>query len=177
MRRLSRNEAIEFEWVRDAEKTNNQRFVERTFTGDTNSRSAKRLLSLTPSDPPIRFEDEWDAQFGKPEFLWEFLVGDTDFALAYGRTPLKSTGKFRARFQGDLIVVDGAITHEWKDRFDFHRWQPGAEGALTLEQYRGAGPFSTLAKWEQPIRVYLKKENRRLTLGRQPIWGIVKELY
>ena len=108
--------------------------------------------------------------------MWNFLADETDFALAYGRTPLNSTGEFSAHFEGELIVIDGVISHSWIDDYDFHRWQPGAEGALTLQQYRGARPFKTRAKWEQPVRVYIRRKNGKLSLARPPIWGYVKDV-
>ena len=44
---------------------------------------------------------------------------------------------------GDVITISGTVTHSLHGDYDFHLWQPGAEGALALQYShpRGAKPF------------------------------------
>lgn len=87
---------------------------------------------------------------------------------------MQSKGEFTARRQGSAIFIEGIITHKYADTYDFLPGQPGAEGALTLQRYRGAKPFRTEAEWQQRVRATVQYRNGRL-FRPQVEWGAVYE--
>ena len=118
--RLSRDEATRFQWIRDAEAENNERFVRRTFVGDSKSPSVKGLINLPADGSPVSLEDNWTRDLLMGEFLAGAAIGDRDFALAYGQAKLQSKGEFTAWRRGSTIFIEGIITHNFADTYDFH---------------------------------------------------------
>jgi hypothetical protein len=87
---------------------------------------------------------------------------------------LQSKGEFTARRQGSAIFIEGVVTHTFADTYDFEPGQPDAEGALTLQRYRGAKPFRTETKWYQRVRATVQYRSGVL-LNPQVEWGAVYE--
>jgi hypothetical protein len=146
--RLSRDEATRFQWIRDAEAENNERFARRTFVGDSKDPSVKGLINLPADGSPVSFEDNWTRDLLMGGFLAGAAIGDRDFALAYGQAKLQSKGEFTARRQGSTIFI--------------------------LQRYRGAKPFRTEAEWQQRVRATVQYRNGRL-FHPQVEWGRVSQ--
>jgi hypothetical protein len=122
----------------------------------------------------VSFADKWNRDLAEREFVARLPTGDWNFALAYGRAKLLSEGEFTARRQESTIFIEGTVTHTFADDYDFHPEQPGAEGALVLQQYGGARPFHTEAKWHQRVRATVQYRNGRLFHPRVE-WGATYE--
>lgn len=91
-----------------------------------------------------------------------------------GRATLTSSGEFAATRNGNAIIISGTVSHSVADLYDFHPWQPGADGALALQKHRGAQPFLFEGRWRQPVRAVVPVENGRL--GKPVVvWGEAKE--
>lgn len=73
-----------------------------------------------------------------------------------------------------MILIEGTVTNTFADDYDFDPGQPGAEGALTLQEHRGAKPFRSEAQWRQSVRATVQYRNGRL-LYPQVEWGAVHE--
>ena len=74
---------------------------------------------------------------------------------------------------GDVITISGVVTHSLHDDYD-HSWQPGAEGALALQEFRGAKPFLFATEWRQPVTAVVPVKGRRL--GQPKVaWGKISE--
>lgn len=55
-----------------------------------------------------------------------------------------------------------------------HRWQPGAEGALALQDSRGAKPFAFGTEWKQQLTAVIPVKEGRL--GKPKVtWGKISE--
>lgn len=173
-RQLPRDEAIQLEPVQEAEATNNARFANRTFRGITEDNDEVRKLASLPDGGEHKFTDYWNRDFTLGDYLWNAAFGDRDFAAAAGRAQFTSDGEFRATRKGDEITITGTVTHRLADPYDFHKWQPGAEGVLALQQYRGAKPFPFGAVWRQPVKAVVPVEGRRLGKP-QATWGEISE--
>jgi hypothetical protein len=172
--RLSRDEATRFQWIRDAEAKNMWRFEEGTFLGDSKDPSVKILFDLPADGSPVSFKDKWDRDLLMDEFLARVAIADRNFAFAYSRAKFQSQGEFIARRQESTIYIEGTVTHTFADTYDFHPRQPGAEGALVLQRYRGAKLFRTEAEWQQPVRATVQYRNGRLFHSRVE-WGAIRE--
>lgn len=99
---------------------------------------------------------------------------DRDFAAAIGRAKFTSDGEFEAERKENEIVITGTVTHPLEDKYDFHSWQPGAEGAIALQNYRGARPFIFRTSWRQPVHAVVPVINGKLGKpGRT--WGEITE--
>ena len=65
-----------------------------------------------------------------------------------------------------MIHIEGEVTHTWNDEYDFHKWQPYADGALALQKHRGAKPFDIRSGWKQRLTGTVILDNGRLTAPR-----------
>lgn len=168
---LSRDDARKFEHVRDGEEENRDRFVNRTFLARrTSNKSALRLRDMQDGDE-INFQDNWDSTFDFSDVAYSYLLGDANFALAYGVNNLKSNGEFTAKRQGDRITIEGVVRQTWKEPYDFERGQPGAAEGHTLERHGKARPYQSIAEWEQPVRAVVRIRNGRLHDVESVKWG------
>jgi peptidoglycan hydrolase-like protein with peptidoglycan-binding domain len=174
-RQLPRDEAIKLKPVQEAEATNNARFANRTFRGiSKENEEVKKLPLLREGDEPLHFNEEWERDFEMGDFLWNAAFGDRDFAAALGRAKFRSEGDFKAVRIGGSISITGTVVHRLADPYDFHPWQPGAEGALALQRYRGAKPFSFETEWHQPVRAVVPVKGNKL--GKPKVeWGDITE--
>ena len=86
--------------------------------------------------------------FKMPELI---ATGEFDTALGAGRSNIRSIGNFDAHRVGNIIHIHGNVSHVWKDRYDFHKFQPGADGALALRDGGRAKEFDFGAEWKQSV--------------------------
>lgn len=173
-RRLPRDEIIKLKPLKEAEAENIERFEDRTFRGRTDKNPKVRMLTNLQNGVSYKFSDNWDRDLNIWDYAWNGAFADQDFAAALGRVQLVSEGQFHAERKGGEIVITGMVTHSVSDPYDFHPWQPGADGALALQWYRGAKPFVFESRWRQPVRAVVPVRNGRL--GRPVVtWGEVAE--
>ena len=119
----------------------------------------------------IRFQDNWDSNFRFADATYNYLLGDANFALAYGSNNLASEGDFTAKRQGDRITIEGTVRQIWNEPYDFEQGQPGAVEGHTLERHRKAKPYRSFAQWEQPVRAVVRIRNGRLHDVEFVKWG------
>ena len=62
-----------------------------------------------------------------------------------------------------MIHIEGEATHTWNDKYDFHKWQPYADGARALQKHRGAKPFYIRSGWKQRLTGTIILDDGRLT--------------
>ena len=158
---ISREDARALKPVGDAEKTNRRR-IERSFT-DTRHRYGNALKNIQPGPPLTLTKDHWDR---KLTVLGLILRDEADIALATGNSNVKAEGSYTAWRTGDVIHIEGEVTHTWDDTYNFHKWQPYADGALALQKHRGAKPFEIRSGWRQRLTGTVILDNRRLTAPR-----------
>ena len=144
--------------VGDAERINRRR-IERRFT-DTDHDYGKALENIQPGPPLTLKKDHWDRTLTVPGLI---LRGELDIALATGRSNIKSEGSYTATLKGNVIHIEGEVTHTWNDKYDFHKWQPYADGARALQKHRGAKPFYIRSGWKQRLTGTIILDNGRLT--------------
>ncbi|MCH7956552.1 MAG: hypothetical protein IIB63_03260 [Proteobacteria bacterium] len=168
---ITRDEARQFDAIKEAEDTNRTRFEESfldegpgpedTFLEmeDIGSSSKPQhtfnaqLKRIKDGAPPINLgTDYWEREFHFLDQLIQLVTGEADFALGVGRTELISEGTFTAERKGNVIHVKGTVDHVWEDKYKFKRNQPFADGALALQKHRGARPFDILAEWKQKVQ-------------------------
>ena len=158
---ISREDARALKPVGDAERINRGR-IERSFT-DTSQDYGKALKKIQHGPPLTLKKDHWDRKLTIPGLI---LRGETDLALATGRNNVKSEGSYTAWRTGDVIRIEGEVTHTWDDTYDFHKWQPYADGARALQKHRGAKPFDIRSGWKQRLTGTVILDNGRLTAPR-----------
>jgi hypothetical protein len=93
------------------------------------------------------------------------FLGDTDRFddnLATGRTRIRSGYKGTLRRSGNAISVDGVVEHSWKDTYDFHSPEPGADAAKSLARYRGARSYGFGGDWRQRLDGTIERRRERL---------------
>lgn len=146
---FSRDEARSFGPVRDLEVRNRGHFEAREFRGKTNDGDYNDRIKNLKDGESLTYSRHNDAKSDARNFLKQYVGDETDFALAFGRTSMKSTADFTATRNGDKIAIEGTVRHEWKDTYDFHAGQPGAAGAHLLERAGRARKFPVVAVWKQ----------------------------
>lgn len=159
--RIPRADARALKPVGDAEKINRGR-IERSFT-DTSHRYGNALDSIQDGQKLTLTKDDWDRKLTVPGLI---LRGETDIALATGNSNVKAEGSYAAWRTGDVIHIEGEVTHTWDDTYDFHKWQPYADGALALQKHRGARPFDIRSGWKQRLTGTVILDHGRLTAPR-----------
>jgi hypothetical protein len=80
-----------------------------------------------------------------------------DDALAYGSEKISSKAYdgFTAKREGDTITIEGTVTHEWGDDYDFH----GGSSSLLPEAARDHGSareYRNSATWQQDLTAKFK---------------------
>ncbi len=159
--RIPREKARALKPVGDAEKTNRGR-IERSFT-DTDHRYGNALDDIQDGQTLTLTKDHWDRKLTIPGLI---LRGETDIALATGNSNVKAEGSYTAWRTGDVIHIEGEVTHTWDDKYDFHKWQPYADGARALQKHRGARPFYIRSGWKQRLTGTVILDDGRLTAPR-----------
>jgi hypothetical protein len=146
---------MDWNWLRsngevtDAEKTNQQRFEQKTIM--------KAAQSLKAGDTTT-IQDYWDRT----------LEGSGNLYYASGSSTITSTGKFMLKRTGDTVEVQGVVDHYWWDSYDWHpglsAWIPGkgnipdSHGAQ-LKKSGKAAEFFMESFWTQKMSgtICLKK--------------------
>jgi len=170
----TRDQARAFRPVREAEIENKKRFETRTFLGlsgksklgntEPQSNKLPRDLTAMKDGDRIEFSDHWKIDREEGSFLKDMLGQDRDFAFAFGRTSILANGEFDAVRRGIRIMIEGIVTHEWDDDYNFDDRQPGKAEARVLEPAGEAAPFKMGAKWRQKIRAVVEIRNGKLTI-------------
>lgn len=148
--RFTRDEARAFKPIRALEQRVQRHFENLEFVGKTETNHVlNRKLKNLKDGQLFSGNGENNAEIGPGKSLKQYLVSETDFALAFGRTKLNSEADFTARREGNTIHIQGTATHTWADTYDFEKGEIGAAGALRLEKEMGAKPFPMSAVWQQ----------------------------
>ena len=159
--RIPREKAGALKPVGEGERINRGR-IERSFT-DTRHRYGNALDDIQDGQTLTLTKDHWDRKLTVPGLI---LRGETDIALATGRSNVRSEGSYTATLNGNVIHIEGEVTHTWDDTYDFHKWQPYADGARALQKHRGARPFDIRSGWKQRLTGTVIRDDGRLTAPR-----------
>ena len=169
---LSREEAFEFDLIRNAVQENIERFKERNFIAPESSTPGSSVIEDIVKNPKTRvaqFQDHWKADInlssvsGIVRFAKAGITDFTDTASAFkatGASSLTSTGDFLLRRQGDQVLVTGTITHLWTDPgFDFNPGQEFHRESQILQRHGKGRPFQWKAEWREIVEGMLQIEN------------------
>jgi hypothetical protein len=168
---LSRDEAFEFDLIKNAAQENVEPFKERNFISPEQSTPGFLAVEEIAKNPEARFtnfEDHWKVDLnstiaGLKRFDKAAKTDRTDTAsvfLATGESSVTSTGDFLLRRQGDRVLVTGTITHLWTDPgYDFNPGQIFHPESQVLEKHGKARPFPWKAEWRDEVEGLLQIEN------------------
>ncbi len=168
---LSRDEAFEFDLIKNAARENVERFKQRNFISPEQSTPGFLAVEEIAKNPEARitnFEDHWKVDLnstvaGLKRFNEARNTDETDTAsvfLATGESSVTSTGDFLLRRQGDQVLVTGTITHLWTDPgYDFDPGQIFHPESQVLEKHGKARPFPWKAEWRDEVEGLLQIEN------------------
>ncbi len=154
---LSRDQVREKLFVRNGERVNRDRFT-KSFTDKKGIGS--KLLNMK-EDEVMEVKDNWDYKVGNFPIKTmirnadlsrsHLLKGDLDEALATGTSSVKSGGDFKVKRKGNTILIDGTVTHQWTDKYNFDPLQSGGGGATILEKEGRAKSFDINSQWQQKV--------------------------
>ncbi len=169
---VRRDEALEFDLVRNAAEENVIRFKERNFIAPERSTPGFLAIEDIAKNPKTRvaqFQDHWKADInlssfsGLLRFAQATITDPTDTESAFfgtGASSVTSTGDFLLRRQGDQVLVTGTITHLWTDPgFNFNPGQEFHPESRILERHGKARPFQWKAEWRDAVEGLLQIEN------------------
>ena len=168
---LSREEAFEFDLIKNAVRKNVERFTQLNFISPEQSTPGFLAVEDIAKNPAARFtqfKDHWkvDLNFsiaGIERFSKARETDKTDTRsafLATGKSSVTSTGDFLLRHQGDRVLVTGTITHFWTDPgYNFDPGQIFHRESRILERHGKARPFPWKAEWRNEIEGLLQIEN------------------
>ncbi len=169
---IGRDEALEFDLIRNAVQENNERFKERNFISPEQSTPGYLAVEEIAKNAAARFthfEDHWevDINYTSPSGLLRYAdaartdpVGTASAFFGTGASSLTSTGDFLLRRQGDQVLVTGTITHRWTDPgFNFNPGQEFHKESQILERHGKARPFQWSAEWRDEVEGLLQIEN------------------
>lgn len=130
------------------------------------------LINMKDGETLIR-GSHWDAEFPYPKksrFPLELTIAtpspDANLYGATGDAMLRSDGGFTFRRDGDRIVFNGAVEHNFDERFDFEPdkrtfyapakgsvipWTITQKEGLAMQDHGLGTPFRSSARWEQPV--------------------------
>ena len=158
---LKRDRMRGFRAIRDAEKTNRNRVITRGFLGQQpGGHPHNDALGNIQDGQTIELEsDHWDREFT----TWGLAMGgEWDLALATGSSKLRTEGAYRATRKGDVIHIEGTVSHTWMDRYDFHGKDDLAHDAKRLQDAGRGVPFDVEAKWKQVVKGTIRIEDGKL---------------
>lgn len=157
----------------EARDKNNWRFIEAMRDGvvDKKVPSAMRdqILSLPDGhkidlkNSKTQQDDYWDAAIKRNNF--KVIKGD-DFQSAVGAANLKSTGALTAERHGSRIKVQGKVTHDLRDVYDFN--DDTLLDQIMLKSYRKAAdqglakPFPVKSQATQKLEAEFELRDGRL---------------
>ena len=160
---LSREEALEFDLIKNAAQENVERFKQRNFISPEQSTPGFLAVERISQDPEARFTqfvDHWKVDLnvsvaGLKRFADAIDTDETDTAsafLATGKSSVTSTGDFLLQRQGDQALVTGTITHLWTDpAYNFNPGQIFHPESKILESHGKGRPFPWQAKWRDEV--------------------------
>jgi len=180
---IPRDEARKRDFIREAEETNRNRFVESLLQdrkADPQSNAAGndylyrsqlsnlkdgQSIDIRPSRngvPDVRGE-KWDT--GRKDWQ-QLLAGRPDELLAYGSSQFTSEAEsgFKASREGDTITVTGIVTHSWGDRYDFHGSDDYYGLMNTLRDSGRAAEFDSKTSWQQEMTAKIRLQDGKPTL-------------
>ncbi len=179
VRILDAAEVRKKDFIRDAEKSNRERF-NRSFS--KTEKLGSQLLKLKPGHS-INLKDNWDYEIGllplkiitnlEPSRS-HFLRGDLDEYLSSGTSFLKSEGNFTAKRHNNNISLEGIVTHRWEDLYDFETMKPFGAGAYALEEAGRAQNFNIHSQWQQRMNATMNLKNGKL-VSRRITWQDIDE--
>ena len=184
---LSREAARTSQFVKTGERENNRRFINDTFTGNTDDRSITKCLRTLQEGGACIITDENEYErsgFGSfggfVDQVGESSALDTfDDLLSFGSYEVVSSVAFTAARQGDIIRIVGTITHQPRDRYDFHAGGLGGlVGAYNVQEAGIGTPFDIRAAWSQrvegTVRIIATSEDGEHILGdpRFRLWDV-----
>ncbi len=170
----SRDEARDRPFIREAEKKNQERFVDSfardksvTLKDGSKVKYNYKQQLLNVKDGETRqilpegakdksgIADHWEAERST---LGQLLTGNPDEALAFGTNQFRSdiNDGFTASREGDTITVTGVVNHNWKDRYDFDGESSPDPIMNRLRDSGRAAEFDSSASWAQKMTVKLK---------------------
>ncbi|MCP5367189.1 MAG: hypothetical protein H6906_06720 [Hyphomicrobiales bacterium] len=168
---IPRDEARKRDFVRQAEAKNRKRFDE-SFLNPNHQRTGKLLTTLQDGHK-VDLDDKWDYSVGPVGPKDPLLEGDLshshlaqgriDEALATGQSNINSDGDFTAVRHGDIIYIEGTVTHVWKDRYDFEKGKFGADLPLKAKEGGKGHDYNIRAVWQQKVSGSFKISNGRLS--------------
>ena len=151
---LSREEARSFKPIGDAEQVNIRRFETESFLGT--SKKTPHLPNIPDDGKSYQFKDHWKRNYDMWDVGEQYLFGDRDYALAFGRAGLHSEANFTAKRTGNVIELKGRVDHLWHDDYNF---DPNLEllsdsvfHAYLLQEKGRATPFKIKSEWCQRFR-------------------------
>lgn len=142
-------------------------FKRAIFTGRTTNPTLNTNFLGLEDGKEYAFEDFWQSSTG-----WS----RPSTYLAFGRNSVESNGGFLAWREGDLLSMQGTVTHGFiaRERFDFNPGQLGHKQASLLESAGQAKPFAMQFEREQDVEAELRYEpDGSLTLLRAS-WGAIR---
>jgi hypothetical protein len=173
------------EGVQDAEWRNRKLF-EHWFVGEDDESDGPQpseiLATMQDGDKPRTIDTFWESPAG------DHYTSGTDYLATAGGNTLRTPGVFTFRRVGDKFFVDGEVTHEWKDSYDWNTpadenytpWRlyvtpiPGFEPVFLgygfvnhkdmwlLQYHRGAKPFKARSSWRQRVKGYIQVKDGRV---------------
>jgi hypothetical protein len=155
-KKVSREEAREEPFYRDAEVKNRKRFEEKTFLAKSgNAEKINKPLKNLKDGQTISLEDDWDVNRGAKDTYNDAAFGTTkeaDDALAKGRKTFKSKTNFTATRRGGKIFIEGTVDHIGDQNYDFEAFDLGAVmGAKRLQDKNRAKPFKIERNWKRQV--------------------------
>jgi hypothetical protein len=172
---VPRDEARKDSFIADAEKENQQSFENKTFLGrtDDNAELNDAMRSLKDGED-YTDKDHWDQDMSGNAVLrsaaGNFGSGGVDSALSFGQQKFTSTSEFTATRKGDTIDIEGIVTHDGSEDYDFHDGRSGdALGAKDLQDAGMGTKFNINRQWQQRFTGTVKVLNDikgELTLGK-----------
>ncbi len=160
---LSRDEALEFDLIKNAVQENVERFKQQNFISPEQSTPGFLAVEKIAQDPAARFthfEDHWKVDLnlsvaGLERFVEAAKTDISDTAsalLATGKSSVTSTGDFLLQRQGDQVLVTGTITHLWTDpAYNFNPGQIFHPESKILERHGKGRYFPWQAKWRDEV--------------------------
>jgi hypothetical protein len=154
-KRISSKWLRSFSRVINAEEVNQNRFEEQLY------KQAVRLRR----DGRKKVRDYWESNIdykGRGTSTEELF-------FASGNSHIKSAGHFKIVKKGEQIKITGEVTHDWKDRYDFHNglfaYIPGFGMIPDSDMKRlategSAGEYNLRSKWKQKLKAQFNINER-----------------
>jgi hypothetical protein len=161
-------------FIQKSEIENQRRFENETFLGETGNTDLNDKLRSIKDGQTIDLDDKWhrELSFGnlrQSDYSDELeRLREPDRLLAIGSVKFESTIKARATRQGDVVRIEGTVTHSGNDKYDFAD-NGEAFGAYELQKSGRGKPFWVHQGWQQrvvgTVNIRGKSKEGKLLLG------------